>query len=71
MPSAHGMISTLSASGNLQDSGVLISSLIPLSGTGSPEGLITANLNGYFVDTVAPQNYYNPVPGANTGWLAV
>ncbi len=71
VPATTNNISTLSASGNLQDSGFLISSLIPLSGTGSPEGVITANDNGFFVDTVAPQNYYNPVPGANTGWLAV
>ena len=71
IPATVNNLSTLSASGNLQDSGVLIVDLIPLSGTGSPEGVITANINGYFVDTAAPQNYYNPVPGANTGWLVV
>lgn len=41
----------------------------PLDGSGSPEGITTANNSKQYIDTAAGQTYYNPVIGANTGWI--
>jgi len=49
----------------------VIPDLIPLDGTGSPEGVVTSNLSKQYIDTTANQIYFNPVVGVNTGWVAV
>lgn len=41
----------------------------PLSGSGSPEGVVAANYSQLYIDTVAPAIYYNPTLGAETGWV--
>lgn len=41
----------------------------PQDGTGSPEAVVTANNSKLYIDTAANQTYYNPVIGANTGWI--
>lgn len=52
-----------------------VSSLSPLSGTGSPEGVVTSNLSQVYYDlTNAPTNvtmYFNENVGVDTGWLQV
>ncbi|MGB3724813.1 MAG: hypothetical protein WA981_03525 [Glaciecola sp.] len=42
-----------------------------LSGNGSPEGVVVANYSLFYVDTDAPQLYYNPTFGEATGWIAL
>ena len=48
-----------------------IPNLIPLDGTGSPEGVVTSNLSKQYIDTAANQIYFNPVVGVDTGWVAL
>lgn len=46
--------------------------LTPQNGTESdPNGIFRANLNGFYVDTATPALWFNPVPGADTGWIAL
>lgn len=40
------------------------------SGTGSPEGVVTANENSFYIDTAGP-TAYQKVGSGNTGWFAV
>lgn len=40
----------------------------PLSGTGSPEGVETANYSLMYIDTATNDIYYNTTFGADTGW---
>lgn len=51
------------------------STFTPQFGTGSPEGVITANYNRtYYDDTLSPVSvtqWVNSVVGANTGWVVV
>ena len=45
-------------------------SMRALSGTDAdPNGLYTANLTGWYVDTSTPGLWFNPAPGARTGWI--
>ena len=48
-----------------------VDNLSPLDGTGSPEGVETANISKFYVDTAVPTLYFNPVIGADTGWVAL
>lgn len=41
----------------------------PQFGSGSPEAVVTANLNGFYSDTSVPTLWVNDTPGANTGWV--
>lgn len=43
----------------------------PVIGTGSPEGVVTANHSLKYIDESVPTEYYNPTYGANTGWIAL
>ncbi len=44
----------------------------PQFGTGSPEGVVTANLNRTYYDlTGVPELWVNPTAGSNTGWVQV
>lgn len=43
----------------------------PQFGTGSPEGVVTANYSLLYIDTAVPQFYYNETFGADTGWVVV
>lgn len=43
----------------------------PQIGTGSPEGVVTANYSLKYIDTSGPTEYYNPTYGAITGWVAL
>jgi len=43
----------------------------PIIGTGSPEGVVTANYSLIYIDSVLPTQYYNPVFGASTGWIVL
>ena len=43
--------------------------LSPLSGEGSPEGLIEANYSLTYIDTLVPASYFNPELGSDTGWV--
>jgi len=43
--------------------------LSPLSGEGSPEGVIEANYTLMYIDTLVPASYFNPEFGAITGWV--
>lgn len=43
----------------------------PITGAGSPEGVITANYSLLYVDTDVNQLHYNPTYGAKTGWIAL
>jgi len=46
--------------------------LSPQSGTGSPEGVVTANYSLMYVDLTGPNVlYFNPTFGADTGWVSV
>lgn len=56
---------------NTVDTLLTNSDFSPKSGTGSPEGLVTANLSLQYVDTAVPTLFFNPVFGANTGWIAL
>ena len=61
------------ATGNIDDSTVLISDLTMLTGTGTPEGSVTSNLLQLYIDNTAAAEtlYFNPQVGVNTGWIAV
>jgi hypothetical protein len=52
-----------------------VDSLSPQFGTGSPEGVVTANLSQTYYDTTnSPTNvtmYINENVGSNTGWVVV
>lgn len=50
---------------------ILANSLIPLDGVGSPEGIAESNFSKMYIDTNANQLYFNPIVGANTGWVAL
>lgn len=52
--------------------GDIMQQLRPQTGSGTPEGSITANLNGFYVDTsaVPPVIYFNSTLGSDTGWVA-
>lgn len=39
------------------------------SGTGSPEGVVTANKGATYTDTAAQQFYFKTTDGTNTGWV--
>ena len=43
----------------------------PLSGSGDPNGVATANYSLLYIDTDINQLYYNPAYGENTGWIAL
>jgi len=48
--------------------------LSPLSGSGSPEAIVTANYSLMYIDTAAlptPTLFFNPVFEAKTGWIAL
>jgi len=45
--------------------------LSPQFGTGSPEGVVSANYSLKYIDTVVPTEYYNTDFGSNTGWVAL
>lgn len=45
--------------------------LSPQFGTGSPEGVVTANYSLKYIDTAVPTEYYNTVFGSDTGWVAL
>ena len=57
------------------DLAAAIKNLAPLSGVGSPEGNIAANLSRTFFDTTASPvsvtMYFNETVGSKTGWVAV
>lgn len=40
----------------------------PQFGSGSPEGVVTANYSLFYVDTSTNRIYYNTTVGAQTGW---
>lgn len=42
-----------------------------MQGSGSPEGVTTANYSLLYIDTDVSQLYYNPEYGAITGWIAL
>lgn len=45
---------------------------IPQSGTDAdPNGIYEANFNGIYFDTGTPGMWYNPTPGADTGWVQI
>lgn len=43
----------------------------PLSGSGDPNGVVTANYSLLYIDTDTNQLHYNPTYGENTGWIAL
>ena len=43
----------------------------PQFGSGSPEGVVTANLNRTYYDTSIPEMWVNETVGANTGWVQI
>lgn len=43
----------------------------PQDGSGSPEGIVTANYSLQYVDTDTNTLYYNPTYGADTGWITI
>ena len=45
--------------------------LSPQFGTGSPEGVVTANYSLKYIDTAVPTEYFNETFGADTGWVAL
>ena len=42
----------------------------PLTGTGTPEGVLSANAGRFYVDTAANQIYMKVTGTGNTGWQA-
>jgi hypothetical protein len=64
-------VATLLANGNIQDSGQKLSDYVIIIGTGSPESAVTANQSKLYIDDAVPTQYFNPVPGNNTGWVAL
>lgn len=49
----------------------IANNLIPLDGTGSPEGVVESNFSKMYIDTAANQLYFNSNVGVNTGWIAL
>ena len=46
--------------------------LSPQHGTDAdPNGIYTANVNGQYFDTSTPSHWFNPTPGADTGWIQI
>jgi len=45
--------------------------LSPQFGSGSPEGVVTANYSLKYIDTDVPTEYFNETFGADTGWVAL
>lgn len=45
--------------------------LSPQFGSGSPEGVVTANYSLKYIDTDIPTEYYNETFGSDTGWVAL
>jgi len=43
----------------------------PKNGSGSPEGVVTSSISKLYVDTDIPTQYFNPVVGVKTGWVAL
>lgn len=43
----------------------------PQFGTGSPEGVVTANYSLKYIDTAVPTEYFNETFGADEGWVAL
>lgn len=43
----------------------------PISGSGDPNGIVTANYSLFYIDTDVNQLHYNPTYGENTGWIAL
>ena len=43
----------------------------PQFGSGSPEGVVTANYSLFYIDTVANTLYYNQTFGSDTSWIAL
>lgn len=56
---------------SLQALSTAVESSLMLSGSGSPEGSVTANNSRQYFDTAGPALYVNPTAGANTGWVQV
>lgn len=71
-PTTNAIV-TQTAGGDIQNSGDLISDLVPIVGTGNPNGVVTSNKSLQFIDdTPAGETlYFNTVVGQNTGWFAV
>ena len=44
---------------------------IALSGTGSPEGVVTANVGTSYVDVTNEVVYFKAIGSGNTGWIVV
>lgn len=42
----------------------------PIYGSGSPEGVVTANYSQWYVNSDSAQVYFNPTYGEKTGWIA-
>lgn len=46
--------------------------LTPQRGTtANPNGVFSANANGFYVNTATGALWFNPSPGDKTGWLAL
>lgn len=43
----------------------------PQYGSGSPEGVVTANLNGSYYDLSVPSHWQNSTSGSDTGWVQI
>ena len=43
----------------------------PLSGSGSPEGAVSANYSLKYINTDDGKEYFNPTYGEATGWIAL
>lgn len=48
-----------------------ISRLEILDGTGSPEGVVTAQLKRMYLNTATAKLYIKTTDGGNTGWVAL
>ena len=64
-------IATLLANGNIADSGVKVSDLTVIIGTGAPNGVVTSNQSRLYIDDAVPTQYFNANVGVNTGWVAL
>lgn len=64
-----GNIST--NTGNIATNTADIAAINTPSGTGSPEGVVTATRTNLYVETGTGQLWHNPTIGANTGWVQI
>lgn len=64
-----GNIST--NTGNIATNTADIAAINTPSGTGSPEGVVTATRTNLYVETGTGQLWHNPTFGANTGWVQI